>query len=215
MMRAEDPTISDEIATLQLSELAVLHGRMIPAFLMLRQYAGYGEIWNRKDWGDRSLGRSFDEYLAEATEAGWWRGLGWPEGVSPRVFIEVGGNVLRRTRGGQKMLLRKFWPRLKLVATIDWHMTTTALQSDIVLPAANHGEKLNVHYSTPHVLQTLIADQAVEPEGEAKPEWEIFQLLARKVEERAAARGLSEYVDGRGETRRYDGLWDAYTLGGS
>ena len=214
-MRSQDPTITDEIATWQLTQLAIMHRRMIPAFLMLYDYAGYRDIWNRHAWGDRSLPRTFDGYLREAHDEGWWDGLGWPEGASPRVFIEVGGNVLRRTRGGQKMLLRSFWPRLKLVATVDWHMTTTALQSDIVLPAANHGEKLNVHYSTPHVLQTLIADQAVEPEGEAKPEWEIFQLLARKVEERAAARGLKEFRDGRGEVRSYRGLWKAYTLGGA
>ncbi len=214
-MRAQDPTITDEIASLQLSEMAGLYRRMIPAFLMLYDYAGYRDVWNRHSWGDRSLSRTFDEYWQEAQDEGWWQGLGWPEGASPRVFLEVGGNVLRRTRGGQNMLLRHFWPRLKLVATIDWHMTTTALQSDIVLPAANHGEKLNLHYSTPHVLQALIAEQAVEPEGEAKPEWEMFQLLARKVEERAASRGLTEFTDGHGVVHSYRGLWDAYTTGGA
>ena len=215
LLRSQDPTITDEIATWQLAQLAARHRRMIPAFLMLYEYAGYRDIWNRQSWGDPSLSRSFDDYLREAEDAGWWKNLGWPEGASPRVFIEVGGNVLRRTRGGQNMLLRHFWPRLKLVATIDWHMTTTALQSDVVLPAANHSEKVNLHYSTPHVLQTLFADKAVEPQGEAKPEWEIFQLLAQKVEKRAAARGVAQYTDGQGAVHSYRGLWEAYTANGA
>ncbi len=214
-LRELDPTITDEIAMWQITQMAAMHRRWIPAFIMLYDYAGYREIWNKRSWGDRSLPHSFDEYLKKASDAGWWDGFGWPEGTSPRVFIEVGGNILRRTRGGQNMLLRDFWPRLKLVVTVDWHMTTTALQSDIILPAANHSEKVNLHYSTPHVLQTLFADKAVEPEGEAKPDWEIFQLLARKVEERAAARGLTEFVNGYGETYRYRGLWDGYTLKGA
>ncbi len=214
-MRQEDPTITDEIATLRLAEAAGVYRRMIPAFLMLYDYVGYRDVWNRPSWGDPSIDRSFDECLQQARDSGWWQGLGWPDGTSPRVFLEVGGNVLRRTRGGQSMLLRRFWPRLSMVATVDWHMTTTALQSDVVLPAANHSEKLNVHYSTPHVLQTIIAEKAVEPQGEAKEEWEIFQLLARKIEDRAAARGVGEYTDGQGNTHDLRRLWEGYTTNGA
>jgi nitrate reductase alpha subunit len=106
-----------------------------------------------------------------------------------------------------------FWPMLKMVATVDFHMTTTALQSDIVLPAANHGEKLNVHYATPHVMQVLLADRAVEPAGEAKPEWEIFQLLARRVSERALARGLTSFSDADGTVRDWADIGEGYTQG--
>ena len=111
------------------------------------------------------------------------------------------------------MLLRKFWKKRSLAVTVYFHMTTTALQSDIVLPAANHGEKINVHYATPHVMQLLIADKAVQPAGEAKPEWEIFQLLARRVSRRAKARGLRSFTDIDGTVRKYAELGRLYTQG--
>src|SRR3972149_4038222 len=131
------------------------------------------------------MAEGFDGTLAEAMRR-WWepqvrRGTGTP----PRVLIEVGGNILRRTRGGREMLLRNLWPKFTMVATVDCRMTTTAAYSDILLPAADHHEKVNLTYTTPHVLQLHLADQAVPPPGEAKPEWEIFGLLCKKVDERA------------------------------
>ncbi len=211
-VKAADPTLTDELATLELLSMIPMHRKVAPAFLLLRRYAGYDKVWNRRSWGDTTLKRSFDQYFREAERAGWWSGVA--DGtVPPRVFIEVGGNVLRRTRGGQNMLLKDFWPQLTTTVTIDFHMTTTALQSDILLPAANHGEKLNVHYSTPHVMQVLIADKAVEPAAEAKPEWEIFQLLARRVSERARARRLTSFKDLDGAVRTYADIGPQYTSG--
>ena len=212
MLRAGDPTLTDELATLDLLSMVPMHRKIVPAFMLLQRYSGYGKVWNRRNWGDPTLPRSFDEYFREAREAGWWSGMNDGH-VPPRVFIEAGGNILRRTRGGQNMLLGEFWPMLKMVATIDFHMTTTALQSDILLPAANHGEKLNVHYATPHVMQVLIADRAVAPAGEAKPEWEIFQLLARRVSERARARGLTSFTDVGGTVRNWADIGEQYTQG--
>jgi DMSO reductase family type II enzyme molybdopterin subunit len=214
MLKRHDPTLTDELATLDLLGMAPMHRKIVPAFQFLRRHAGYGRIWNRQRWGDPTLPRSFDAYLRMAEAEGWWKSVG-DAAVPPRVFIEVGGNVLRRTRGGQTMLLRRLWRGLSLAVTVDWHMTTTALQSDILLPAANHGEKLNVHYATPHVMQVLIADQAAEPAGEAKPEWEIFQLLAERISRRAAARGLASFRDRDGTIRSYAGLAEQYTQGGA
>jgi DMSO reductase family type II enzyme molybdopterin subunit len=209
-LKAQDPTLTDELATLELLSMIPMHRKVAPAFLLLQRYAGYDRVWNRRAWGDAELTRSFGQYFREAQRAGWWSGVA--DGtVPPRVFIEVGGNVLRRTRGGQNMLLSDFWPQLTLAVTIDFHMTTTALQSDIVLPAANHGEKLNVHYATPHVMQLLIADKAVEPVDDAKPEWEIFQQLARRVSKRAKARGLSSFKDLDGAIRKYADIGPLFT----
>jgi DMSO reductase family type II enzyme molybdopterin subunit len=211
-MKAADPTLTDELATLALLSMIPMHRKVAPAFLLLRRYGGYGEVWNRRAWGDPTLPRPFEEYFDDATHAGWWSGVA-DGSVPPRVFVEVGGNVLRRTRGGQNMLLEHFWPRLTMAVTIDFHMTTTALQSDIVLPAANHGEKLNVHYATPHVMQVLLADKAVEPAAEAKPEWEIFQALARRVTQRAEARGLTSFKDLDGAVRAYADIGPQFTTG--
>ena len=70
-MRQEDPTLTDEIATLGLMRTAGQARRMIPAFLMLYDYVGYRDIWNRRTWGDASSPRSFDDYWRDA-----WRWSG-------------------------------------------------------------------------------------------------------------------------------------------
>ena len=82
-------------------------GTMIPpAFLWYYQY-GYKERWNNPDNNDPSMKRSFDEYVNEAIDKGWWDpsySQAYRE-VEPRVLFEAGGNMLRRQRGGQKLLL--------------------------------------------------------------------------------------------------------------
>jgi len=213
-LKEADPTLTDELATLELVSMIPMHRKIVPAFRLLHRWANYDEVWGRRGWHDPALTRSFDDYFAEAQRNGWWSGMS-DASVPPRVFIEVGGNVLRRTRGGQTMLLRNFWKKLSLAVTVDFHMTTTALQSDIVLPAANHSEKINVHYATPHVMQLLIADKAAAPAGEAKPEWEIFQMLARRISRRAKARGLRSFTDVDGTVRKYAEIGRAYTQGGA
>jgi ethylbenzene hydroxylase subunit alpha/complex iron-sulfur molybdoenzyme family reductase subunit alpha len=54
----------------------------------------------------------------------------------------------------------------------------------------------------------------VEPQGEARPEWEIFAALLRKLAERAAARGIESFQDRNGTTQHYAKLADLMTLGG-
>jgi DMSO reductase family type II enzyme molybdopterin subunit len=214
-IKAQDPTMTDEMAAIEMAQNIVTYERVAPAFFFLHHHWGYRDNWNNRQWGDPTAARSFDEYMQEALDRGWWEGLTWPQaGTYPSVFIETGGNLLRRARGGQEMLLRYLWPRLKMVVTIDWRMTTTGLYSDIFLPAATHFEKINFHYTTPHVMQLLLTEQAAAPAGEAKSEWEVFRLLARRIEERARERGFVEYRDRRGRQRRLDRLHDAFTLGG-
>jgi nitrate reductase alpha subunit len=121
---------------------------------------------------------------------------------------------MRRMRGGQKLMLEKFWPGLDMAVTIDWRMHTTGMYSDVFLPVALSYEKLTFHIPTPDILNLTFSDAAAPPRGEAKPEFEIFRLLAEKIEERAAARGFVEYTDARGTARRLDNLVSSYTLGG-
>ena len=59
--------------------------------------------------------------LTEAIEKGWW-GAGYSKAyqtVEPRVLFEAGGNMLRRNRGGQKLLLEHH-PRIQ--AALFWHV---------------------------------------------------------------------------------------------
>ena len=135
--------------------------------------------------------------------------------MPPRVLFEIGGNFLRRMRGGQKLLLENLWSKLKMAVTVDWRMHTTGMYSDIFLPVALSYEKMTFHIPTPDILNLTFSDSAAEPPGEAKSEWEIFRLFAQKIEERAAARGLVEYKDSRGGVHRLDNLVSSYTLDGA
>jgi DMSO reductase family type II enzyme molybdopterin subunit len=223
MVKEEDPTLSDELAAIEVwRRLPTMGSRaMFPAFFFWYWHAGYKERWNTREWNDPSMLRSFEEYFDEAMEEGWWQGMEKPgPATTPRVLIECGGNQLRRTRGGQGALLPTLWSKLELVVSIDVRMSTTGMHSDIVLPAAQHYEKVGFHLPSPAMLTLTLCDKAVDPPGEAKEEWEIFAMLCRALAERAAERGLDTFrVGNEGEAandpvHRYADLWDRFTLGG-
>ncbi len=230
-MKQMDPTMTTEIAVKTLGQMSSKMQRSRfragqedseptdgtsapPAFWWYWQ-GGYKERWNKEGWGDTSLPRTFDEYFNEAIEKGWWDGMDHPRPEEePRVLIECGGNMLRRTRGGKAALLETLWPKLTTIVTIDFRMSQTALHADYVLPAAQHYEKIGFHIPTPHLLNLTFSDKAAEPAGEAKNEWQIYHALATKIAERAAARGLTDYSDTRGNTRRYAELPGKYSMNG-
>lgn len=215
-MQKEDPATTDEMVSMHFErELAEREGMTPPHFFWYR-HCGYDEIWNRGEWGDPGMKRSFASYLEESIGNGPWGALARPDArTEPRVFVLVAGNTLRRTRGGAKMLLERLWPKLKMIVTIDYRMNTTGLYSDLFLPAAAHYEKPNFGIPTAHLMYALYSDKAAEPPGEALSEWQIFVRLARKLEERAKSRGIEEYRDANGKVRRLDDFYRRFTLEGS
>jgi DMSO reductase family type II enzyme molybdopterin subunit len=215
MFKNQDPTRSEEMAHIEMLRVMSTQGGMVPPAFLWYYHAGYRDNWNRREWNDPTMQRSFDEYFNEAIERGWWQGTASPgPDKPPRVYFEIGGNALRRTRGGQNQLLNHFWPKLKCIVTVDWRMQTTGMFSDYVLPVAHHFEKLGFMFPTPQILTLTFSDKAVEPPPDVKDEVEIALLLSEKVQERAVARGLVEYKDRNGMTRRLDDLVDRYTVDG-
>jgi len=63
----------------------------------------------------------------------------------------------------------------------DVFLTDTADYADIVLPATTQLEHLDVHSSYGH-LYVLANNQAIAPLGEAKPNTEVFRLLAARMD---------------------------------
>jgi DMSO reductase family type II enzyme molybdopterin subunit len=215
-LRSQDPTLTDEMVGAELGYAGAVLGGTVPAALFWYYHCGYQETWNRPEWGDPSMRRSFDEYLQEALDKGWWQGSVQPApDKPPRVIFEIGGNLLRRQRGGQRMLLRHLWPKAHLIVTVDWRMSTTGLFSDIVLPAAQHYEKTNFCYMAPDVLNLTLSDRAVPPAGESLSEWQICLKLAKKLSERAKAREMFELPTRLGIPIRLDTLYEDITLGGA
>jgi DMSO reductase family type II enzyme molybdopterin subunit len=213
---SQDPTLTQEILVAELSYQGAFPLHFTPSAFFWYHHCGYAEAWNKASWNDPSMKRSFDDYVREAVEKGWWTGMEQPPpDTPPRMLFEIGGNLLRRQRGGQRMLLENLWPKLDLIVSVDWRMSTTGLHSDIVLPAAQHYEKPNFPYTTPDVMNLTLSDRAVEPAGEARSEWQMTLMLAKKLAERAKARGLVEMVNGKGETIRLDTLYEDISFDGA
>ncbi len=220
MLGAADPTMTVEMMQNRAAEMAGELGGMgrtvSPTFLWYHQY-GYKARWNNPDNHDAAMPRSFDAYLNEAVDKGWWQGS-LPtqyQTMVPRVLIESGGNLLRRQRGGQTLLLEHLWPKLKMMVSIDCRITTTGMYSDYILPAAQHGEKIQNSMPSVHHLNFVLADRAVAPPDEALSDHEIGVRLLEKIEAAAAARGMTQFTDSTGTTRSLVGLVAAATLGGA
>ncbi|MCC7364861.1 MAG: molybdopterin-dependent oxidoreductase [Dehalococcoidia bacterium] len=218
MIKAEDPTMTDEMAVIEMERRATTQGggMMVPPVFSWYYHGGWRDAWNNRQWGDPAMKRPFDQYFQEALDRGWWQGTERPAKDTPtRVLLQIGGNMLRQFRGGQSVLLEHFWPKLKLAVSIDYRLNTTAAYSDIVLPAAMTYEKWTPGGGSAEIMNYQFSEKVAEPPGEAKGEWEILRLLAAKLEERGKARGLTEYTSAGGAVHSLDGLVDRYTMSGS
>jgi len=74
--------------------------------------------------------------------------------------------------------------KLDLMTTIDFRMTSSALFSDVVLPAATWYEKYDLSSTDMHPFVHAF-NQAIPPPWEAKTDWDAFSLLATKFSELA------------------------------
>ncbi len=77
--------------------------------------------------------------------------------------------------------------KLDFICCIDMFMTDTARHADLFLPCTSWFENDDIVGGLhPFVMRM---EKAIEPMGESKGDWEIFQLLARKM-------GYGEYFQG-------------------
>jgi anaerobic selenocysteine-containing dehydrogenase len=185
LLRQQDPTLTGELPDRVILR-AMGGGMMMPPAFFWYTHAGYRERWNNPDWHDPSMKRPFDEYYREASGMEAWGEA--PEIAAtrpPRVLLEVGGNTLRRTRGGKK------------------------------LPATQHYEKTAFGMPTTWPFILSMSHAVVPPYGESRGEWEALGALVEKIAERASERGLEGFQHRSGEWRRYDELWDLFTLKGT
>jgi len=186
---------------------ATMGGTTAPPFFLWLNHCGYEPMWERADWGDSP--RPFSEYIEEA-KRDWAPYIRPAPDQTPRVLIQPGTNALRRTRGGQRMLLENLWPKLKMVVSIDQRMNTAGLYADILLPSAFEGERINLQYPIVHSLELAFADQAVPPAGEARSDWRIFCDLADAVAARSVERGMGDRTVGRARSQPLSEVGNAF-----
>ncbi|OGQ26341.1 MAG: nitrate reductase subunit alpha [Deltaproteobacteria bacterium RIFCSPHIGHO2_02_FULL_50_15] len=75
--------------------------------------------------------------------------------------------------------------KMDLVVDLNFRMDTSALYSDIVLPAATWYEKADLNSTDMHSFIHPLSE-AVPPCWESKSDWEIFKAIAKKFSELAA-----------------------------
>ncbi len=211
-----NPDISDEEASIRLDvKSAQVVGNVPPAFFFYN-HAGYDELWDNPDWKDPSNPRTFGDYLRESVEKKYYsKGQAKPTPEqTPQVMMLMAHNPLRRQRSGRRTYVEKLFPKLKMLFAIEPRMSSSAAFCDIVLPAAWYYEKDDMTMTFALNPYTALIEKAVQPPGEAKPEWEIFTGLLAKISERAKARGMTGFVDRTGKQRNYADLVDRFTMGG-
>ncbi len=74
--------------------------------------------------------------------------------------------------------------KMDLVVDLNFRMDTSALYSDIVLPAATWYEKADLNSTDMHSFIHPLS-QAVPPAWESKSDWQIFRAIAKKFSELA------------------------------
>ncbi|MCG3168686.1 MAG: Dimethylsulfide dehydrogenase subunit alpha [Pseudomonadales bacterium] len=183
-------------------------GESLSSLLWLYHQGGMEDTYGRTEKWDPAMKRPLASYMDEAVDKGWQQ----RPAHRPRIFMEAGGNVLRRFRAFDKVAERLL-PTLDLMVTMDWRMSNTALYSDYVLPAAAWYEKDDITWATPLSPFSQVITRAAEPIGEAKPDWEIYCLLLKAIQRRAAERGLTGFRDRHGHERSFD-VYDEFTFGG-
>jgi anaerobic selenocysteine-containing dehydrogenase len=198
---------SDEMMITAFAREEYRKGNYLATPLWLYMYGGLKDLYGSAKRWDASLPREFESYFKEAVEKGWQIVPQKPT----RVLFEVGGNLLRRVRGYPRML-DEFIPSLDLLVTVDWRMSNTARYSDYVFPAAGWYEKDDITWGSPITPFAHVTTRAVEPLGESKPDWEFHCLFLKALQRRAKERGISEFADRAGKTRRLDQVYDDFTF---
>lgn len=140
------------------------------------------------------LGYGIDEIEAwrKESEAKGWMPR-WQSIKDPKVTINVGVNVFRHV-AGYSYFAQNFLKRCELLVVVDYRMNSGAMWADIVLPAATETEKLDIRETS--VTRFIHAfGQPIKPMYERKTDWQIAIEIARKIQEKAKARGLGGIPD--------------------
>jgi DMSO reductase family type II enzyme molybdopterin subunit len=194
-----------------MQELMPLRGNT-PLMPWLWTHAGYDGIWDRPDFHDPALPRRTSEYMREAVDKGWIP-IRPVAGTQPKVFVFTGANPLRRWPAPQ-VAREHLWPKLDMIVDVNFKGGTSGLLADLILPTCGYYERDSLKYSQAYLPYLVLCEKAVDPLGESKPEWEIFGLLARKIQERALLRGVSTVRDSVGGEADLSTVYDEWSKQG-
>jgi dimethylsulfide dehydrogenase subunit alpha/complex iron-sulfur molybdoenzyme family reductase subunit alpha len=153
------------------------------------------------------------EALRKESEAKGWMPK-WQSIKNPIVYINAGINLFA-TSTGYSHLRENFLKRCELLVNVDFRMNSGCMYSDIVLPCAENIEKLDIR-ETSSTRFIHAFGQAVKPMYERKTDWQIGVALAKKIQERAKARGIGRIEDPEIKSFiDFDKFYDEFTMNGA
>lgn len=150
-------------------------------------------------------GKPIEHYILESVRKGWmplWPKNDWSKIETsqmhdlprkPRSLIVWRANYLNQAKGNEA-ILKSLWKDLDLIVDVNYRMDTTALYSDVVLPAASYYEKTDLNSTDCHSYMHPFS-KVLDPLFESRTDWDIFKALAAKIEERAKSRGQTHFRD--------------------
>jgi DMSO reductase family type II enzyme molybdopterin subunit len=173
-------------------------------------HGGLAELSAAPEHGDSALPEGATPYLREAIEKGHFSIGAAPGEPPPSIIFSAFGSVLRHARG-YPLLREKLFDQARLIVDVNFRMSETGRNADLILPAAGWYEKVGLKYIALYVPYLTLGDRAVPPAGESKPEWEIFAKLAEHVAARAREKGVGVVQDWRGGERNLAEIDTAFT----
>jgi DMSO reductase family type II enzyme molybdopterin subunit len=192
---------------------AGLTGNMIPMIPWLYSHdPKWAEMVTRQEYNDPSLPRPVKQYMEELLEKRWQSVKPAPP-KRPRFYYFSGTNPLRRWPN-PKVIRESLWASIDMIVACDPRWSTSANWADYVLPACGWYEKPGIKYQMSYLPYVVVGDRAVPPLYESKHEWDIVMLLAKKVQERARARGVQPYTDVYGNKHDLAALYENLTADG-
>jgi formate dehydrogenase alpha subunit len=138
-------------------------------------YPGYQSV------ADPDVGKKFEE--------AWGTSLSDKVGLTVTEMVELAGSgeIKGMYVMGENPLVadadinhaRDAMKNLDFLVVQDIFLSETAEIADVVLPGSTYAEKCGTFTATDRRVQMV--NQAIEPLGDSKPDWEIIQLLAEKM----------------------------------
>ncbi|MBI3694184.1 MAG: molybdopterin-dependent oxidoreductase [Acidobacteria bacterium] len=138
-------------------------------------------------------GKPIEHYIEESIKNGWMPLYPKNRKQKPRAMIIWRANYLNQAKGNE-YILNSLWKDLDLIVDINFRMDTTALHSDVVLPAATYYEKIDLNTTDCHSYIHPFS-KVLDPLYDSKTDWEIFKELSAKISQRATERDLKPYRD--------------------
>jgi dimethylsulfide dehydrogenase subunit alpha/complex iron-sulfur molybdoenzyme family reductase subunit alpha len=130
----------------------------------------------------------------------------------PKLMILFHDNKFERNNA-QKQTEKAVLDSVELYVNVNYRMDSSAVLADILLPSITNyeGWELRADPGYARFANVMIPPDGLKTPGEAKSQWEIGLLLARKIQDAAKEKGVSKVDDPKfNVTRNLDTIYEDF-----